>query len=610
MAAVTESDNRVGARLAGARAALAQALLARHALPLALLLALVVRAALIARAPGILDGDEALVGIQAESIAAGAARPLPVYFYGQHYMGSLEAYLAAGVFRLAGPSVPALRLVPLAFALLLTLLTYELARRIVGRQAARAAALLAAVAPLYPAVWSVKARGGYVETLALGSALLIVTHRLLYGPGEGLGLTATVAPPRRGPARLSIRSYLGRIDRRPPVYLLWGLLAGLLFWTNPVGLYYIVAGAGALAVGALRRRGPRLWRADVRGRLLRAAPPSLIPIVIGALVGGLPLWVDNILYARGATFAYLLAPSNGHGQTLAHTIEQAPRVAAFLVNSIAPKLAGAWEPWDAVNSPIVGAIVLALYALSVAYLLLRLAAGRRGLLGYRARPRHGQGLLLSFALVVAVVFCLSSFGGEALNPLGFDAASRYALPLVSVLPVAAGALVWWLWRARAPLGAAALAVLVGANALGLVRARPNEVFQSEYWGKLPPSEAPLATFLKANNIHSVWINHWAGYPLMFYADAYAPGHLAAFDYNDVALNKGVDRLPWARKQVMGDPRAAFVLVTPQTHPPLEGLLRAQKITFKPQRIGPYLVYYNLSRRVDPHSVREGLGFSY
>jgi len=606
MVAITESDNRAGTCPAGSRIARARSLLARYALPLTLLLTLAARVALIARAPGVLDGDEALVGIQAESIAAGAAHPLPVYFYGQHYMGALEAYLAAGVFRLVGPSVPALRVVPLLFALLLVLLTHELARRVVGRQAARCAALLAALAPLYPAVWSLKARGGYVETLALGLALLIVTHRLLYGPGDGLGLAVTAArQERRGLPRL-----FGRMALRPFTYLLWGLLAGLLFWTNPVSLYYIFTGGGALIIGALRHHGWRLWRRAIRGRLLQAAPPTLVPLLVGVIIGGLPLWVDNILYARGATFAYLLIPSDGHGQTLAHTIEQAPRVAGFLANSIAPKLTGAWEPWGAVNSPILGATVLALYALSAAYVLLRLVAGRRGVLGYRARPRHGQGLLLSFALVVALVFCLSSFGGEALNPFGFDAASRYALPLVSVLPVAAGGLIWRLWRAWAPLGVGALTVLLLASGLGYVTARPNSVFQSEYWTKLPPSEAPLAQFLANNNIHSVWINHWAGYPLMFFADAYAPGRLAAFDYNDVALNGGVDRLPWARRQVERDPRAAFVLVTPRAHPPLANLLAARGITYTAQRRGPYLVYYNLSRHVDPHSVSAGIGFSY
>src|SRR5205085_1393448 len=115
-----------------------------------------------------------------------------------------------------------------------------------------------------------------------------------------------------------------------------------------------------------------------------------------------------------------------------------------------------------------------------------------------------QGLLLAFAAVVAALFVLSGFGATALNPFGFDAASRYALPLAGVLPVAAGALLWRLWRVWPPLGAAALAVLLLASAGGYAVARPDAVFQSEYWDKLPPSEAPLARFLEQRGIRDVW----------------------------------------------------------------------------------------------------------
>src|SRR5437763_3515189 len=120
MIAVTESDNLVGLRRPTDRLAHRAS---RVALPLALGIALVVRVLLIARAPGILDGDEALVGIQAERIAAGAEHPLPVFFYGQPYMGALEAYLAAGLVRLVGRSVAELGLESLYFGMLLGVMT-------------------------------------------------------------------------------------------------------------------------------------------------------------------------------------------------------------------------------------------------------------------------------------------------------------------------------------------------------------------------------------------------------------------------------------------------------------------------------------------------------
>ena len=73
---------------------------------LCLLITLGIRVFLIIHTHNVIEGDEALVGIQAERILHG---DFPVYFYGQAYMGSLEAYLVAGLFALFGPSVWALR---------------------------------------------------------------------------------------------------------------------------------------------------------------------------------------------------------------------------------------------------------------------------------------------------------------------------------------------------------------------------------------------------------------------------------------------------------------------------------------------------------------------
>jgi len=614
MVAITTSDNLATAAVPTRRPA---RLVARLVLPLALLLAVAARAFLIVRAPGVLDGDEALVGLQAQSIAAGSAHPLPVFFYGQHYMGSLEAYLCAAVFRLIGPSVPALRLAPLLCALLLVLLTYDLARRVAGRQPAGLAALLAALPPLYVGVWSIKARGGYVETLALGTALLIVTHRLLYGPGKRLGPLVPVPVRRERAVRYA---YL----------LLWGLLAGLLFWTSPVGAPYLLTCAGALLVAAARRSRllPRLGVFAVatlrrsralpgagtgvggsagvgaiggwRGLAARLAP--LLVVVGGVAIGGLPLWVDNVA-TRGATFTYLLSGTGGD-----NPLKRVPRVTAYFFTAVVPKLTGAWAPWNAVNVVALGVLLLTLYAVAVAYLLARLAAGRRGVLGYRARPRHGQGLLLSFALVTAGLFCLSSFGAAALPPPHFDAATRYALPLASVLPVAAGMLLWRLWRLWQPLGAALLAAVLLTAALGYATARPLAVFQSEYWAKLPPGdvELELATFLQAHGIRDVWMNHWAGYPLMFYTQ----GRIYAADYNDVVLHPGVNRLPWTLRRAAADPHTAYVLVTAMANPPLIGDLKKAGATYALQRIGPYLVFYNLSRPVPPSEVAPGIDFAF
>src|SRR4030095_7389773 len=58
------------------------------------------------------DSDQAVVGLMAKHIGEG--RALPVFFYGQQYMLAVEAWLAAPLLAIFGPSVAALKM-PLLF---------------------------------------------------------------------------------------------------------------------------------------------------------------------------------------------------------------------------------------------------------------------------------------------------------------------------------------------------------------------------------------------------------------------------------------------------------------------------------------------------------------
>ena len=70
---------------------------------------------------GVIAGDEAMVGLQAEHILHGEH---PIYYYGQPYMGSLQAYFLAGIFLFTGPSVWAMRIEPMLISLVLIYLTW------------------------------------------------------------------------------------------------------------------------------------------------------------------------------------------------------------------------------------------------------------------------------------------------------------------------------------------------------------------------------------------------------------------------------------------------------------------------------------------------------
>src|SRR5919204_2464527 len=223
-----------------------------------LLVGLAVRLAVIASPIGEIDGDEAVVGLMARHIAFVGERP--VFYWGQPYLGSLEAFSAAPLFRVFDSSTFVLKLVPAAYSLGFGGLSATRARRLFGTGAGLATAAYLALPPAMWAVWSTKARGGYAELLFLGQAVLLATLALARSPNRRLAL-------------------------------LWGVLAGLALWTHLLAVVYL---APAIVFLLLARRDE--WSATRLGLA-----------VLGGIVGMTPLIIENL--ADGfLTVAALLQP--------------------------------------------------------------------------------------------------------------------------------------------------------------------------------------------------------------------------------------------------------------------------------------------------------------
>lgn len=181
--------------------------------------------------------DEGIVGLMGAHILH--LGELPVFFYGQHYLGALEAYLAAASFALLGVNVLALRLVTFTLSLALAALVYEFTYRAYSVAAARWATALVAVSPLYFLQWNLKARGGFIEHLVLVFAMLILLWRF----------------------------HLAH-DRRPVVAFALGLVSGVALWVNQLVLAYLAPMAGLLA---LERADRERWKPLLAGLLLGAS---------------------------------------------------------------------------------------------------------------------------------------------------------------------------------------------------------------------------------------------------------------------------------------------------------------------------------------------------
>ncbi|MEU7715647.1 DUF423 domain-containing protein [Micromonospora chalcea] len=479
------------------------------------------------------NSDEATMGLAALHIARGDG--FPVWFYGQAYMGTLEAYLAAPLVALAGPSVLVLRLPTLALYALFLLLSWRLTRRLGGD---RWYALLVVAVLALGADRVVKnqliAGGGYPELNPAGAALALLT----------VGLCVTGA------------------GARLPRWAAWGLIAGVLLWVDPLILPYVLT-LGALLV-AWR------WR-ELAGR-------AGVVLAGALLLGAAPMVVDSLRHGRNPVSAVLAAGGTGAAADWADRLHGGLVLGPPLAMGFcSPGRCATWQLWWAVAFPV----VLALAAFT-AWRTLRRASG-----GPLSAERVSAGVrlaLLGGAAGVLAAYAVSNAAGR--TPIE---SSRY----LSCLAVAVPALLWPLWQAARPLtwrrqlaevaaseeggyrylpevesikaigeraagararvaGVGALVVLAGVLGTGaaatveVIRAAPAVHAEAD-------RHRSLVDTLGALGVRHVRGGYWTCNRL-----TYATGENVLCAVVEDDLRPGFDRLPAYRREVAADPDAAWV----------------------------------------------------
>lgn len=512
------------------------------------------------------NSDEATMGLAALHIARGEG--FPVWFYGQAYMGTLEAYLAAPLVALAGPSVLALRLPTLALYALFLALSWRLTRRLGGD---RWYALLV------------------VAVLALG-ADRVVKNQLIAGGGY-----PELNPAAAALALLAVGLCTAGPGARLPRWAAWGLVSGLLLWVDPLVLPYVL-GTGAVLVA--RRRRELAGRAGL--------------VVAGALLlGAAPMLLDSLRHGRDPLAAVLAA---GGADAAASWGEQLygglvlgqPLAMGFC----SPGHCAGWQLWWAPVFPL----LLLLAAVTAGRTLRRPVPpadlGHSPFAANADSPTSGDGPAGAADRRVSAAVRLALLAGAA-GVLAAYAASNAAgrTPIesaryLSVLAVATPALLWPLWSAarRAGLwprtrpaepphrpgdhlgelagadrpgdrqvggqesidrraegrariraaGVAAVAVLAGMLGTGAVATAGAA-------GTVPATRAEadrhraLVDALGALGVRHVRAGYWTCNRLTF-----ATGEDVRCAVVDDELRPGFDRLPAYRRAVDADPGAAWV----------------------------------------------------
>src|SRR5712691_8556827 len=398
----------------------------RSPLWLCLLAALLIRVWLVYHTHGVIDGDEAMVGIQAQHILRGEH---PYYYYNQPYMGSLEAYLMAILFAIAGPSVWMLRAEPILLSLGVVWLTWKLAGILAdaaqlppfSRQMFKTiAALFAAISPLYDTVLELRTLGGYIETFVLMLCLLIAAFQLT----------------RRWQA--------GAANKE--LALRWagiGFIVGLGYWVNPLIVITVMAAAIWIVVFCLVKLVQLARQATseslpsplsfLKGLLLAvAAIPACLVGLAPALRWGASYHWANFTYALQlgdfSTLNINLKPYYHSRLALIHD-------EVFLYEKyVAPRVISGALPTE---SPVIRSIhpftmdvgLFCIVATSI-LVVLSLVWHHPQLV----RIRQLGALPLLFAICSAFTFCTSIASSAGLISFQNDIAGRYATPLMLVLP--------------------------------------------------------------------------------------------------------------------------------------------------------------------------------
>jgi hypothetical protein len=529
------------------------------------------------------NADEGVVALMARHILQGER---PVFFYGQAYMGSLDAFLVAGAFSLFGQSVWVIRLVQSLIYLGVVLTTAWLGKEAFGslRVGAIAAALMA-IPTVNVTLYTTVSLGGYGEALLLGNLTVLCALRI----GRYARETGHLTP-----------------------YWLWGLVgffSGLGLWafgfalvfSLPAGIYLLVvlyrASSVALdtqpnssaAVVPLKSKLANLWK-----RIRWSAAFAGIYLV-GGLLGSAPWWGYALQYG----FGQLLSELGGGAIAGVEGLPWLLQTGQHLVNALllgSSVTFGLRPPWDVIwlALPLLP-FALMFWMVVVVYLFKCLATPGP----YRA----AQGVLVGLILTLLL--------GFVFTPFGADPSGRYFLPQAVPLALFAASLIYSLRESRGKWAYVLLAFVLAYNLWGTVQCARNNPpgITTQFYAPSRIDQrhtSELIDFLRQRGETRGYTNYWVSYPVAFLSQEdlifvpRLPYHL------DFRYTERDDRYPPYNDLVTQSDRVAYIT----THyPELDQRLRQKfdelGVVYSEIWIGDYHVFFNLSQVVRPEEIGMG-----
>lgn len=501
------------------------------------------------------NADEAVVALMARHILMGER---PVFFYGQAYMGSLDAFLVAAGFLFFGQQVWVIRLVQTLLYLGTLLTTVWIGKEAFEspRSGIFAAALLA-IPTVNVMLYTTASLGGYGEALLLGSLVLLLALRLV---------------------RRQIAPGSGKVPWM--MFGLWGLLVGIGLWANGLSLVYS-APAGLYLLYYL-------WKCRRNWLVCFFAAGGA-----GFFLGSLPWWIYALVNGPSRLVLELFGT--------AVAVEQTPwlaRTGAHLVNFLllgTTVMFGLRPPWGVqwLGLPLLP-FILIFWVIVLIFFFKKLS---------RPSPQRS-----AYALLGGVMGVL--LAGFLFTAFGVDPSGRYFLPLAIPLALIAAQMLLELPR-KAWMTPALLVLVVGYQFWGTLQCALNDPpgLTTQFYEPTIIDhrvDAELIDFLHQAGETRGYSNYWVAYPLAFQSQEALiftprlPYHL------DLRYTPRDDRYAPYDELVSQSERAAYITTrNPALDTYLQDHFTALGVSWQEKQIGDYHIYYHLSRLVRPAEI--GLG---
>jgi len=492
------------------------------------------------------NSDEAIVGLLARHFLKGDWQ---IFFYGQAYMGTLDASLVAALFALFSPHIFLIRIVQILLFVGTVVTTGYLGKQIFrSNQVGLIASVLVAIPNVNTTLYTTVSLGGYGEILLIGNILIIAALKIYNEPKRFW-------------------------------YIVWGFLTGLGIWAFGLIIIYVVPTLALLLYHAFtdEKKKERFFDLFLSGVFLFI---GLGPWFLWAFSNGFSPLLSE-LFGSAISGA---SPSNLGIAILSHAYN-------FLLFGTTVIL-GLRPPWEIrwLAKPLLP-VVLGFWLIITFYAFKSLKK--------KDEARVGRWLLIGIISTL--------LAGFIFTPFGADPSGRYFIPFI--IPLSLFAAEFCLSVSQQPQVGRWIYVLilivVAFNLWGTVEVASNyppgltTQFDSITWID-HRFDDELIAFLEDEGELWGYTNYWVAYPLAFQSEERVTFVPRLPYHQDFRYTSRDNRYKPYNILVEESEKVAYITTN---HPELDEVLRdgfrASGVSWDETWIGDYHVFYGLSDVVRP-----------